>query len=319
MNTWSSVRSLQRIHRSPVQVSPRSMQAEISRIWVSLSTGGTTCGTNLPTTSSRVQPYIRVAALFQNRIRPWRSVPMMACPAASSRSAWNRIESSAARRAVTSRWLMTMPSTAGSSRWLVMLNSSQQSSPDDRAHPDIGVERLAGLREHLGQHVVHGLAVGGVEKAERDPPIAVDELGCGGGRRVRLEDHAVRVDDVVALDGVGEHQLVAVLSGRRGALGRHPVGDVANRRHHGVRPVVAACARSGRASISIHFNGLTRHTHAEHLADRRLAGLDAPTARPVLDGDGDPMLVDDVPRDSRGALSRQVSSGRRRGSWRRHC
>ena len=115
MNTWSAVRSLQRIHRSPDHVSP-GRRADSSIIWAWLSMGGTTCWTKRPMISSRVHPYIRVAALFQNRIRPLRSVPMMACPAASSRSAWNRIESSAVRRTVTSRWLMTMPPTAGSSR-----------------------------------------------------------------------------------------------------------------------------------------------------------------------------------------------------------
>jgi hypothetical protein len=45
-----------------------------------------------------------------------------------------------------------------------------------------------------------------------------------------LEDHAVGVDDVIALDGIGEHLLVAMLSGRRGAPRRRTVGDVAHGR-----------------------------------------------------------------------------------------
>ena len=114
------------------------------------------------------------------------------------------------------------------------------------AHPDIGVERLAGSGECVRQHAVHDHMVGLVEKGERHPPIPVDQHGRGGRRRVRLEHHPIRVNDVVALDRVGEHQLVAVGRGRRSALRQDPVGDVAHRRHHGVRLGIASAEqRSG--------------------------------------------------------------------------
>ncbi len=131
-----------------------------------------------------------------------------------------------------------------------MLNSSQQVLAGDGVHPDIGVERLAGSGEHVRQHAVHDQVVGLVEKGERHPAVAVDQHGCGGPRWVRLEHHPIRVDDVVALGRVGEHQLVAVFSGRRRrAAANNPVGDVAHRRHHGVRLGIARAEQ--RAGVDL--------------------------------------------------------------------
>ena len=102
-----------------------------------------------------------------------------------------------------------------------MLNSSHKSSPGT-ARTLTSAWNVSPGRARAFASTSFMVVVGRIEKGERHPAIAVDERGCGGRRWVRLEHHAIRVNDVVALDGVGEHQLVAVCSGRRGALGRRP-------------------------------------------------------------------------------------------------
>ena len=89
---------------------------------------------------------------------------------------------------------------------------------------------------------------------ERHPAVAVDELRCGGDQRVRLEHHAVRVDDVVALGGVGEHQLMAVLGGRRRRAGPSTLSVTSRTVDTTAYGSSSPVRSSGRASISIHFS-----------------------------------------------------------------